>query len=305
MTLRTALHVATSAPLVSSLPWPYGAIELAAGLIPKSPRTKRTTVYLESATAELIRASGVPHDAGRVILYFHGGAFLTCGQNTHSALITRLSKESGAPVLSVNYRMIPNSLRESISDCLEGYLWLRRHYQPEQIVLAGDSAGGYLALAVATHLAGLETPAALVLMSPLLQLDPKGKTGHPNIRCDAMFSAIAFDALTQLLERANDGVLYEPLDDLREEMPPTLIHVSGHEVLVHDAVLAEEYLSKLGVPVEVVIWPGQIHVFQIAAFVPEAKRSLEQMGRFIIDATEKTSEKTALKLLTDRTATVG
>jgi acetyl esterase/lipase len=302
MTIRTALQVGCHLPQVPLLPWPYGAIEFAAGLVPKPRGVKRSTVQLESTTAELIHAPGVTHNTGRAILYFHGGGFIACGTNTHAALITRLSRYSNAPVLSVNYRMIPNSLGAAIEDCLNAYVWLRRHYKPEQIVLAGDSAGGYLALAVATHLAGLETPAATVLLSPLLQLDPTGKQEHPNRHCDAMFHPVAFDALASLIQRANGGLPYEPLDDLTEDLPPTLIHVSGHEVLMHDARLAQERLTALGVPVEVVIWPGQIHVFQIAAaFVPEAKRSLRQIGEYVVAVTEETS----LMRLTHRTPTVG
>ena len=302
MTLRTALHVGCATPL-ASLPWPYGAIEFAAGLVPKSPRTKRTTVQLEHANAELIHAPGVPNDTGRVILYLHGGGFLTCGTNTHNSLITRLSKGSNSPVLAVNYRQIPNSLSDGISDCLDAYLWLRRHYQPEQIVLAGDSAGGYMAMAVATHLAPIETPAAMVLISPLLQLDPTGKKAHPNMRCDAMFTGPMFDILAQLLTRANGDQVYEPLDDLHEDLPPTLIHVSGHEVLLHDARLAQQRLEEIGVPVEVTVWPGQIHVFQIASFVPEARRSLAEMSEFIISATE--AQKNLPKRLRTVPATVG
>lgn len=302
MTIRTALHLGCRA---ATLPLPYGAIEFAASLVPQRRGVKRTTVYLDQTTAELIHAPGVAHNTGRVILYLHGGAFLVCGPNTHASLITHLSRSSNAPVLAVNYRMIPHSLDAAIRDCLDAYLWLRCHYAPEQIVLAGDSAGGYLAMAVATALAGIETPAAMVLMSPLLQLDPRERKAHPNTRCDAMFSPVAFDALAYLLKRANAGVLYEPLDDLHVGMPPTLIHCSAHEALLHDAHLAAERLDALGVPVEVVTWPGQIHVFQIAAsLLPEARRSLSQMGEFI-QASTKNSEKTSPNSLTHSTSAVG
>lgn len=304
MTIRTALQVGCHAPL-HNLPWPYGAIEFAAGLLPKPRGVKRTTVHLPSTTAELIHGPGVKAHTGRVILYFHGGAFLVCGPNTHASMVTHLSRVSNAPVFAVDYRMFPNTLRDAIGDCLEAYLWLRHHYEPDQIVLAGDSAGGYLALAVANHLAGIETPAAMALISPLLQLDPTEKKKHPNARCDAMFCPSAFDALASLMHRANGDQLYEPLDDLSADLPPTVIHVSGQEVLLHDARLAEERLADLGVPVDVVVWPGQIHVFQIAAaFVPEAKRSLRQLGQFIKDAT-KIAQKSRQNSLTNRTALVG
>ena len=308
LTLRTALSAAVAAPLVSRCPWPYGAIDRLAGLFPKSPATKQEVVRLSHVEAQLIHAPGVPAYTGRVVLYLHGGAFLVCGANTHHSLINRLSKSAQAPVLAVNYRMIPHSLRDGIDDCVEAYKYLRRTYEASQIVLAGDSAGGYMAMSLAIYLAGIETPGAMVLLSPLLQLDAKGKKAHPNAQHDAMFSGAAFDVLIGLLKRANFGELYEPLDHLctvmdGSELPPTLIHVSGAETLLHDATLAAEMMSELEVPVDVVVWPGQIHVFQIAsALVPEARRSLDQLGQFII---EKTSEKAAVKQDTHRTAVVG
>src|SRR6185437_5485546 len=119
-------------------------------------------------------------------------------------------------------------------------------YQPDQIVVAGDSAGGYLALALAQRLQQAnEESAALVAISPLLQLAKEPKQAHPNIKTDAMFPAKAFDALFSLVAKAArnhivDGEperLYEPLDHVEPGLPRTLIHVSGSEVLLNDARL--------------------------------------------------------------------
>jgi acetyl esterase/lipase len=139
-----------------------------------------------------------------------------------------------------------------------------------------------------------EEPAALVAISPLLQLAKAPKQTHPNIKVDAMFPAKAFDALISLVARAAaknrvDGEpepTYEPLDHVEPGLPRTLIHVSGSEVLLHDAELAARRLAAAGVPAEVRIWPGQIHDFQLAApIVPEATRSLRQIGEYIREAT--------------------
>ncbi len=165
-----------------------------------------------------------------------------------------LSSFADSPVLVPNYRKIPkHSVSEAIDDCYDGYRWLRRKgYQPDQIVLAGDSAGGYLALALAQRLLECgEQPAALVAMSPLLQLATQPKTTHANIGSDAMFSPRAFDALHGLITRAaahrdangRSDALYEPLDHIQPGLPPTLIHVSDCEVLLHDAQLAAQRLA--------------------------------------------------------------
>jgi acetyl esterase/lipase len=90
----------------------------------------------------------------------------------------------------VNYRLIPkHSITMALEDCYDAYRWLRlRGYEPDQIVFAGDSAGGYLALALAQRLQEEnEEPAALVAMSPLLQLATKPKQAHYNSKTDAMF----------------------------------------------------------------------------------------------------------------------
>ena len=98
----------------------------------------------------------------RIALYMHGGAFLTCGAHSHGRLTTMISHYADAPVLVLNYRMIPkHSVVQAIEDCYDGWRWLRNQgYEPDQIVLDGDSAGGYLALALAERLlAEREEPA--------------------------------------------------------------------------------------------------------------------------------------------------
>jgi acetyl esterase/lipase len=296
LTIRPILSVGSYIP---HMPWPFGLIDFASRVLLPAPGTIRATVELPHASAQLVRAPGVlPADGKRrVVLYLHGGAFLTCGVNSHSRIANALSKFADSPVLVVNYRLIPkHSVGMALDDCDDAYRWLRlRGYSPEQIVLAGDSAGGYLALALAQRLQQVhEEPAALVAISPLLQLAKEPKQSHPNIRSDAMFPAKAFDALVALVAKAagkrviggKPEQLYEPLDHVEPGLPRTLIHVSGSEVLLHDARLAARRLAAVGVPTEVRVWPGQIHDFQLAApVVPEATRSLRQIGEYIREAT--------------------
>jgi acetyl esterase/lipase len=297
LTIRPTLAVCSHIP---HMPWPFGLIDFASRVLLLAPGTIRATVDLPNATAQLVRAPGVlPADGSRrVVLYLHGGAFLTCGANSHSRVVNALSKFADSPVLVVNYRLIPkHSIGMALNDCYDAYHWLRlRGYEPDQIVLAGDSAGGYLALALAQRLQEIdEEPAALVAISPLMQLAKEPKQTHPNIKTDAMFPAKAFDALVALAASAAgkhiiDGKpeeLYEPLDHIESGLPRTLIHVSGSEVLLYDARLAAGKLAAAGVPAEVRIWPGQIHDFQLAApVVPEATRSLRQIGEYIREATD-------------------
>jgi acetyl esterase/lipase len=296
LTVRPVLRIGSYVP---NLPWPWGVLDFVARAVSPPSETIRATIGLPNADAQLVRAAGVlPADGKRrVVLYMHGGAFLTCGVNSHSRIASSLSKYADSPVLVVNYRLIPkHSVGMAVDDCYDAYSWLRlRGYEPDQIVLAGDSAGGYLALTLAQRLqAEGEVPAALVAISPLLQLAKEPKQAHPNIRTDAMFPAKAFDALLGLVAHAAaknvvDGEseeLYEPLDRIEPGLPRTMIHVSGSEVLLHDARLAARRLAAAGVPTEVHVWRGQIHDFQLAApLVPEANRSLRQLGEYIREAT--------------------
>lgn len=296
LTIKPTLTIGSLAP---RMPWPWGLIDFAARVMRPPAGTVRATISLLNCTAQLVRAAGVlPADGNRsVVLYMHGGAFLTCGVNSHGRLVAALSQFADAPVLVVNYRMIPkHSIGEAIDDCYDAYKWLRlKGYEPDQIVLAGDSAGGYLSLALAErlHLED-ELPAAVVTMSPLFEIDNEGRAQHPNLRSDAMFPAKAFDALVELIASAAernivDGrpeEVYEPLDHIEPGLPRTLIHVSGSEVLLNDARKAAHMLAAAGVPVEVRIWPGQMHVFQLGApAVKEATRSLKQIGDYIREAT--------------------
>jgi len=291
LTIKPALAIGSHVP---HLPWPFGLINFAARLIRPAPGTIKATIALPHCTAHLVRADGVlPADGKRsVILYLHGGAFLACGANTHSGIVTALSGYADSPVLVVDYRMVPkHSVGTAIEDCYDGYQWLRlRGYEPDQIVLAGDLAGGYLSLALAERLVDEgEMPAALVTMSPLFEIDNESRANHPNMHTDAMFPPKAFDALVELIERAAERKgedVYEPLDHIEPGLTRTLIHASGSEVLLSDARKAAHMLAAAGVPVELRIWPGQMHVFQLASpVVSEAKRSLRQIGEYIREAT--------------------
>ncbi len=299
LTIRPTLAIGSYAP---RLPWPFGVVDFASRVLKPAAGTVRATISLPNCNAQLVRAAGVlPADGNRrVVLYMHGGAFLTCGVNSHGRLVETLSKFADSPVLVVNYRMIPkHSVGMALDDCHDAYKWLRlRGYDPEQIVLAGDSAGGYLALALAEKLQqeamSGESPAAIVTMSPLFEIDNESRADHPNVRSDAMFPPKAFHALVDLVEAAAarniiDGKpeeVLEPLDHIEPGLPRTLIHVSGSEVLLNDARKAAHMLAAAGVPVEVRVWPGQMHVFQIAAPVlKEGARSLRQVGDYIREAT--------------------
>ncbi|MEB3022160.1 alpha/beta hydrolase fold domain-containing protein [[Mycobacterium] crassicus] len=296
-TIRPTLAIGSHLP---NAPWPWGVVNFVARGATPAPGSMHGTVRLPRCAARLVRGPGVLPAAGaeRVVLYLHGGAFITGGPDTHGRMVAALSHYADSPVLMVDYRLVPaHSVKDAIDDCYDGYRWLRdQGYEPGQIVLAGDSAGGYLCLALAQRLLDEgERPAAMVAMSPLTQIAKAAKQAHPNIHTDAMFGAKAFDALVDLITKAarrngQSEAIYEPLEHIKPGLPRTLIHVSDSEVLLHDARLAACRLAAVGVPVQLRVWPGQVHGFQLAgAIVPEAVRSLRQIGEYIREATSQLS----------------
>jgi acetyl esterase/lipase len=299
-TVRPFLHLGT---YLLHLPLPTGVLDALARFVMVPPRgTVREPVWLNNCRSEVVRAAGVaPADgSGRAILYLHGGAFLACGLNTHARIVSTLSRQADAPVLSVDYRMAPKSpMSAAVQDSVDGYRWLlARGYRPDQIVVAGDSAGGYLSFMVALNSIsdGHAPPAGIAAMSPLTELDSAPKLTHRNSRSDAVFTRRCFTALHELVTKANarvlvDGVpgpLVEPTAEDLSRMPPTLIHASATEGLLHDAELMTERLRAAGVPVQLKTWAGQVHVFQAAElFVPEARQSLNEISEFIVEITEQ------------------
>ncbi|MFY0409443.1 alpha/beta hydrolase, partial [Solicola sp. PLA-1-18] len=233
----------------------------------------------------------------RAILYLHGGAFLCCGLNSHRRLVARISKASGAGVLHVGYRMMPrNTINHAVADALDGYRWLLAHgYRGEDVVVAGDSAGGYLAFMTALEAmdADLPRPAGVVALSPLADMDPAGKRAHANANRCPVFTLRAVEALTDLADRVEtrfevDGVSPErrsPVDADLVGHPRTLIQVGSQEMLLADAELMASRLVAAGVECELQVWERQVHVFQAASWLPEARAAVAEVGEFVKQAT--------------------
>jgi acetyl esterase/lipase len=187
--------------------------------------------------------------------------------------------------------MPKRSMRDAIDDCVDGYRWLLgRGYSGSQIVLVGDSAGGYLAFAVASRLAelGWPGPAGIVAMSPMTDTDPARKLGHVNARSCAVFPRSALPAFRDFADAVDRRLLperpgrFSPVDADLSVMPPTLIQVSSAEILYSDAVLMAQRLAEAGARCVLQVWGGQPHVFQAGAgVIPEADRAITQIGTFI------------------------
>jgi len=206
-------------------------------------------------------------DAGRAILYLHGGGFTIGSPATHRALATHLAAASGATVHLLDYRLAPeHPFPAALDDAVAAYReLLTRGADPSRTVLAGDSAGGWLALAAACALrdAGDRLPAALGLISPWLDLLG---SAWPADRTDAMLRpawlrrcAVAFTA------DAPGAPVFALLDADLTGLPPMTVHVGSEEILLDDAVRLARAARAAGVPVELRRLDGLWHVAHASA----------------------------------------
>ncbi|WP_084459336.1 alpha/beta hydrolase [Mycolicibacterium houstonense] len=269
------------------LAWPLGSIDRIVGLVPSRFAASVRPVTLPHCSAELVRAQGA--STRNAILYLHGGAFLVCGLNTHRALATRLSAAADAVVLNVGYRLLPTcGLGDAIDDATAGLSWLRRRgYGPQRTVIAGDSAGGYLAFgtALASLARGVIPAAGLAAISPLVDLDPARKLAHRNLTRCSMFTGAALSAFARCVRRSqcrDSGQLVDPATADLSGMPPVMIHVSADELLFADSELMADRLAEARSPGELHVWQGQIHDFPLAAdILPEGRRAIGYVGDFV------------------------
>ena len=233
-----------------------------------------------------ITVPGVPQD--RLIIYFHGGAYATCSPTTHKDLISRLSLASGAAALGVDYRLAPEYLfPTAVEDCLAAYNWALGHgFEPRNIVLAGDSAGGGLVVSVllAARDSALPLPAAGVCFSPWVDLECTGESMSVNDHLDAFIKYEGLFARAQSYLGEADpkhpwaSALYADLHGL----PPLLIHVGSAETLLDDSTRLAILAKDSGVDVSFKIWDDMVHVWQLfASVLPEGQQSIDESGEFI------------------------
>lgn len=274
--------------------FPPNLIDHVARLLPVPEGTSWRTIDLGPCGAEMVRAPGVSDLHGgndRVVLYFHGGAFLTCGLNTHRRLVARISGASSQPVLNVGYRQMPyEPIAESVADGVASFAWLiEQGYAAENITIAGDSAGGYLAFSVARAVidAGHGRPAGVVAISPLLDVDATAKRAHRNANRCQVFPIEALERFTDVALRMDtrrgiSGRRVCPVNMPVADLPPALIQIGSREILMADAEVMANRLVSAGVPCELQVWERQVHVFQAAAsWVPEARAAIEEIGTFM------------------------
>jgi acetyl esterase/lipase len=273
---------------VPLLPWPYFLVDYAGLALKPVEGTTFERMELPHCKAEVTRTPSVED---RVVVYLHGGAFVVGGRFMHRQLVSRIADSTRASVIAVEYRQLPkHPVSASIRDGLDAYRYVLDSGVPaSQVVIMGDSAGGYLTfqVALAAEKAGLPMPAGLVALSPLIDFDGTAKVGAGSAETCALFPKNCFDGLSEVVLRAarRAGEAHAlpdaPSQALLHGLPPSLIQVSSAEMVYPDAVSMTEALDAAGVDVELQVWDHQVHVFQAAAgILPEAAQAIDEIADF-------------------------
>ncbi|MFZ5757182.1 MAG: alpha/beta hydrolase [Pseudomonadota bacterium] len=224
----------------------------------------------------------------RVFIYLHGGGYFFGSPRSHRTLTWRISQAGRMKVLAVDYRQPPDhEYPAPIWDVVRVYRWLlARGYEPQNIFIGGDSAGGNLTLVSMLKFRelGLPLPAGAVLISPWADLTATGDSLRENARHEPYIpvNVLKFLARVYAGEHSPHDPFLSPIYGDYSGFPPLLIQVGGNEVLLSDAERVEAAAKKARIPVKLTVYPGMMHVFQaLAYFIPEGKEAVREIGRFI------------------------
>ncbi|TFG15195.1 MAG: alpha/beta hydrolase [Promethearchaeota archaeon] len=263
------------------------ALEDLAKLVKVPKDVKIQKVDIDGMPAEWISAPGTEED--KVVLYLHGGGYISGSINSHRELVSSISRVSKARILIIDYRLAPeHPFPAAVEDSTKAFKWLIENQQinPRNIIIAGDSAGGGLTFATLLNLRdnGMILPVAAIGLSPWTDLGITGETYKTKIKEDPMVSldGIIFDAILYLGDTDYKNPLASPLYANLNGLPPILILVGTAELLLDDSRRFAERAKHAGIDITLDIWDDMLHVFPaFAAFAPEGQKGIEKMGEFI------------------------
>ena len=243
---------------------------------------------------EWVYGAGVPRDRADTAIYFvHGSGYVLCSPRTHRRLTSWLSRLTGLPVFSVDYRLAPRHRFPSAADDVRsGWDWLTHDLglAPEKTIVAGDSAGGHLSVDLLLQ-PDVAHPSALVLLSPVVDLTFTLARTRERVRQDP---AIRSHDAVRLIELYCAGIDSNhprlKLDVATgRTLPPTLIQAGGAEMLAADAIALADDIRIADGECELQIWPDQVHVFQaLPRMTPEARPAMRHISDFIAHALRDT-----------------
>lgn len=223
----------------------------------------------------------------RIILFFHGGSFTAGSTKDHLDLCGKLSHASGICVFSIDYRLAPeHKFPDAVEDCLMSYLWLlKQGVEPSQIVIGGISAGGTLALSTLLSLRdnGVELPRAAVCMSPVVDMLFQGHSMVTN-RGKDWITQERLEKSRKIYLKGNNlsQPLVSPLYADLHGLPPIMIQVGSHELLLDDIIRFHKKAVESEVEVSFELWKDMFHSFQIfSSCIEEGQNAINNAGTYI------------------------
>ncbi len=263
-----------------------------AGLVPVAERVTVERVEIAGLDAEWL--SPVTPVKGKALLYLHGGAYILGSCASHRHMVSYIARSVGIRALLPEYRLAPeHPFPAAVEDAASVYrALLANGLEPRDIVVAGDSAGGGLTMAMLLSLrdAGDPMPAAAFLLSPWLDLATTGETMVSRSEQDPWFHKddIALVARYYCGEGELRNPLVSPVFAELHGMPPVHIQVGNDEVLLSDATRLAEGIRAAGGDVHVDVWDNMWHVFQaFLLVVPESREAIRILGRKMQDELSK------------------
>jgi epsilon-lactone hydrolase len=252
---------------------------------PPVPRGVRIEeARLGGVPGEWVSADAAPTRA--ILLYLHGGGYFACSPRTHRAATSAFAL-AGLRTYAPDYRLAPeHPFPAAVDDALSVYRALVAQHDPRTLVVAGDSAGGGLSVALLLRVReeGLPAPAAAALFSPFVDLAATGESARRNSARCAMFTGEVFPRAAHwyLGDRDPRMPLASPLYADLHGLPPLLIHVGEDETLLDDSRRLAERARAAGVDVSIKEWPRVPHVWQLFhRYVPEGRASLQEASDFL------------------------
>ena len=227
------------------------------------------------------------HAADPTVLYFHGGGYVVGSARTGTHLAAELARRAGGRALSVDYRLAPeHPYPAAVQDGLAAYAGLLESgVSPARVLVAGDSAGGGLAVAalLAARDRGLPQPAAVAVFSPWADISRSGASMHAKDGTDPLFSydAMGWYAGRYLPAGERSAPLASPVFATLAGLPPLLIQAGSDEVLLDDAVRLAANAGRDDVDVTLQVAPEGTHVFQLHfGALDEADEAIDEVARF-------------------------
>ena len=256
-------------------------------VMPMIPGCRIAADRIGAVPVETVTRVSRRDEAAATLLYLHGGAYVVCSPATHRPLTAAFARR-GFRVVAPQYRLAPeHRFPAALEDAVSVYRGLLAGGgDPARIGVAGDSAGGGLALALLVRLRdlGLPLPAAAALFSPWTDLALTGGTLRSNAARDILFHPVhaARVARHYLGDADPTDPLVSPLYADPSGLPPLLIHVGDSEILLDDSRRVATRAAAAGVEVVFETWPAVPHGWQIAcAVLPEARRSVDVAAAFL------------------------